>query len=136
MRPETPLLAVDVLIIYDHKLVLIKRVNPPFQNQFALPGGFVDIGETVENAVIREAKEETGLDIEILKLIGIYSEPSRDPRGHIVSIVYAAKGYGTLKAGSDAREIKLFGFDEIPPLAFDHNKVIDDARSRIRGCLR
>lgn len=129
MKPETPLLAVDAIIIYDDKLVLIRRVNPPFQDQFALPGGFVDIGETVENAVIREAKEETGLDIEIFKLVGIYSEPSRDPRGHTVSIAYAAKGYGTLKAGSDARDIELFGFDEIPRLAFDHNKIIDDARS-------
>jgi len=129
LKPETPLLAVDAIIIYDDKLVLIRRVNPPFQDQFALPGGFVDIGETVENAVIREAKEETGLDIEIFKLVGIYSEPSRDPRGHTVSIAYAAKGYGTLKAGSDARDIELFGFDEIPRLAFDHNKIIDDARS-------
>ncbi|HLB70653.1 MAG: NUDIX hydrolase [Candidatus Methanoperedens sp.] len=135
MRPETPLLTVDALIIYEGKLVLIKRRNPPFQDQFALPGGFVEIGETVENAVIREAREETGLEIELIKFLGVYSDPSRDPRGHTVSICYLSKGSGNIKAGSDAKDIRLFDLDEIPELAFDHNKIIENSRSDINGIL-
>ncbi len=133
--PVTPLLAVDALIIYEGKIVLIKRKNPPYQGHFALPGGFVEIGETVEAAVVREAKEETGLDIEILKLLGVYSEPSRDPRGHVVSICYLARGSGTLKPDSDAIDLRLFDLNEIPELAFDHNKIIKNAKSDINGIL-
>ncbi|MGB8218042.1 MAG: NUDIX hydrolase, partial [Candidatus Methanoperedens sp.] len=105
MKPVTPLLTVDALIIFERKLVLIRRGNPPFKNYFALPGGFVELGETVEAAVVREAKEETGLDIEIIKLLGVYSDPLRDPRGHTVSVCYLSKGRGKLKAGSDAKDI-------------------------------
>ncbi len=133
--PITPLLTVDALIIFKGKLVLIRRRNPPFVNQFALSGGFVEVGETVEAAVIREAKEETGLDIELIKLLGVYSDPSRDPRGHTVSVCYLAKGRGKLKAGSDAKDIGLFGLSEIPELAFDHNKIIENAKSDINGIL-
>lgn len=133
MKPETPLLTVDALIIYEEKLVLIKRKNPPYKDMFALPGGFVDIGETVENAAIREAKEETNLDIEIVNLLGIYSDPKRDPRGHTVSICFIAAGYGDLKAGDDAGDIGLFDIYNVPELAFDHNKVIEDAKYDI--CL-
>ena len=133
--PITPLLTVDTIIFYDGKLVLIKRMNPPYQNQFALPGGFVEVGETVEKAAIREAKEETGLDIELIKLLGVYSEPSRDPRGHTVTVCYLARGSGKLKAGSDAKDIRLFGFSEIPKLAFDHNKIVENAKSDIDGIL-
>src|SRR3990170_297422 len=114
--PVTPFLTVDALIIYDGKLVLVKRKNAPYQDRFALPGGFVEVGETVEAATVREAKEETGLDIEIIKLLGVYSDPSRDPRGHTVSVCYLAKGSGTLKAGSDAKDTGLFDLDEIPEL--------------------
>lgn len=135
MKPITPLLTVDALVIYQGKLVLIKRKNPPYQNKFALPGGFVEIGETVEMAAVREAKEETGLDIRHLKLLGVYSDPSRDPRGHTVSICFLAKGSGNLKAGSDAKGIGLFGLNEIPELAFDHNKIIENATSDINGVL-
>lgn len=135
MKPVTPLLTVDALIIYEGKIVLIKRKNPPFKDRFALPGGFVEVGERVEEAVVREAKEETGLDIGLIKLQGVYSDPSRDPRGHTVSICYLAKGRGKLKAGSDAKEIGLFGLNEIPELAFDHNKIIENARSDINGIL-
>ena len=133
--PKTPFLTVDALIIHEGKLVLIKRLNPPFRNQFALPGGFVEIGETVEAATLREAKEETGLDIELIRLLGVYSDPSRDPRGHTVTVCYLARGFGKLKAGSDAKDIKLFGFNEIPKLAFDHNKIIENAKSDIDGIL-
>ena len=133
--PKTPLLTVDALIIYEEKLVFIRRLNPPFENQFALPGGFVEIGETVEAAAVREAKEETGLDIELIKLLGVYSDPSRDPRGHTVTVCYLARGFGKLKAGSDAKDIRLFGINEIPKLAFDHNKIIENAKSDINGIL-
>jgi 8-oxo-dGTP diphosphatase len=129
MKPITPLIAVDAIIIFDGKIVLIRRKNPPFQGQYALPGGFVDVGETVEQAVIREAKEETGLDIEIVILVGVYSDPERDPRGHTVSIAYLAKGYGTLMNGSDAAAAELFAKDELPDLAFDHARILRDALS-------
>jgi 8-oxo-dGTP diphosphatase len=135
MKPITPLLTVDALIIFEGKLVHIKRKNPPFKDRFALPGGFVEVGETVEEAAVREAKEETGLEIELVKLLGVYSEPSRDPRGHTVSVCFLARGRGKLKAGSDAKDIGLFGLNEIPELAFDHNKIIENAKSDINGIL-
>jgi 8-oxo-dGTP diphosphatase len=133
--PVTPLLTVDALILFEGKIVLIRRLNPPFENDFALPGGFVEVGETVEAATVREAKEETGLDISLMKLLGVYSDPSRDPRGHTVTICYLAKGFGNLKAGSDAKDIRLFGINEIPRLAFDHNEIIQNAKSDIYGIL-
>ncbi|TRZ87900.1 MAG: NUDIX hydrolase [Methanosarcinales archaeon] len=133
--PVTPLLTVDTVIIFQGKIVLIRRGNPPFQDHFAIPGGFVEVGETVETAAVREAKEETGLDVKLLKLLGVYSDPSRDPRGHTVSVCFLARGSGNLKAGSDAKDTGLFGIDEIPELAFDHNKIIEDSRSDIHGIL-
>ena len=133
--PITPLLTVDALILFEGKLVLIRRRNPPFKGQFALPGGFVEVGETVEEACVREAKEETGLDIEIIKLLGVFSDPSRDPRGHTVTICFLAFGRGNLKADSDAIDSGLFSLNEIPELAFDHNKIIENARSDINGIL-
>lgn len=135
MIPKTPLLAVDAIILHAGKIVLIRRLNEPFKGQFAIPGGFVDIGETVEQAVIREAKEETSLDIEIIKMIGIYSDPRRDARGHVVSICYLAYGSGIIKAGSDAKDIKKFRIDEIPDLAFDHNLMIKEAKLNILEIL-
>ena len=127
MKPVTPLLTVDAIILFNEEIVLIRRKNPPFQGQHALPGGFVEIGETVEQAVIREAKEETGLDIEIISLVGVYSDPKRDPRGHTVSVAYLTKGHGILMSGSDAAEAGLFKPDELPELAFDHAKIVQDA---------
>ncbi|MEN6378984.1 MAG: NUDIX hydrolase [Methanofastidiosum sp.] len=124
---RSPSLAVDIIIFLDNKLVLIKRGRGPFRNFFALPGGFVEYGETVENAAIREAKEETGLEITNISLLGIYSKPDRDPRGHTVSIVFHGNGSGTPKAGDDAKELFLFDITQIPTnLAFDHNKIIQD----------
>lgn len=124
---KTPLLTVDIVIEYQQKVVLIRRKNDPYKGHYALPGGFVDIGETVEDAARREAKEETGLDIEIKHMVGIYSDHTRDPRGHSVSICYLAKGAGTLRAGDDAASAELFEFAMIPKLAFDHNKMISGA---------
>ena len=123
---STPALTVDAIILHQRKIVLIKRKNPPFKGSYALPGGFVDVGETVEEAVLREAKEETGLDIEIVRLVGIYSDPARDPRRHTVSACYLAEGLGTLQAGSDAACVELFDQNALPELAFDHGRMVAD----------
>jgi len=135
MKPQTPSLTVDILILFENRLVLVKRKNPPYQGKFALPGGFVDIGESTEKAVARESFEETGLSVGIIKLVGVYSDPQRDPRGHTVSVCYLAKGSGKLKYGSDAASAEPFELDSIPELAFDHNKMINDAKSDINAIL-
>ena len=129
---KTPFLAVDGIIkLYDENenfqgIVLIERLNRPLG--VAIPGGFVDIGETVENAVIREMKEETTLDITIESLLGVYSDPKRDERFHTASIVYICKAYGTPKAADDAKEVYVYKIDEIPleKLVFDHKQIILD----------
>jgi len=128
-RIVTPLLAADAVILFAGGIVLIKRRNPPFEGCYALPGGFVEVGETVEAAAIREAREETGLDIELLGLVGIYSKPDRDPRGHVISAAFLALGRGELLAGSDARMAEVFVLKSLPPLAFDHDRIIGDAIS-------
>ena len=135
MKPQTPSLTVDAIILFKNGLVLIKRKNPPYQGKFALPGGFVEIGESTEKAAARETFEETGLSVEIIKLVGVYSDPRRDPRGHTVSVCYLTKGSGRLKWGSDASSAELFELDSIPELAFDHNKMINDAKSDINAVL-
>lgn len=135
MLPQTPSLTVDAIILLKNRLVLVKRKNPPYRGNFALPGGFVSIGESTEKAVIRESFEETCLLVEIVKLVGVYSDPQRDPRGHIVSVCYLAKGSGSLKSGSDVSSAELFELESIPELAFDHNKMINDAKSDINAVL-
>jgi 8-oxo-dGTP diphosphatase len=135
MKSQTPSLTVDAIILFKNGLVLVKRKNPPYQGKFALPGGFVEIGESAEKAAAREAFEETGLLVEIIKLVGVYSDPQRDPRGHTVSVCYLARGSGKLKGGSDAASAELFELDAIPELAFDHNKMINDAKSDINAVL-
>ncbi|WP_462272345.1 NUDIX domain-containing protein [Methanohalophilus sp.] len=135
MRPKTPLLTVDGVIILNGKIVLIKRKNEPYRGSFALPGGFVEIGETTEEAVKREVMEETGLLIEILKLVGVYSDPSRDPRGHTVSVAYLAVGKGEPKADTDAAEVGCFESNNLPELAFDHQRILNDAGDDIDGIL-
>ncbi|MDH7596509.1 MAG: NUDIX hydrolase [Methanothrix sp.] len=126
-RTQTPLLAVDVVLRMDDGIVLIRRRNPPFRGCYALPGGFVEIGETVEDAARREVMEETGVDASLVKLVGVYSDPDRDPRGHVVSVCYLADGSGELRSGSDAADVQLFRPDELPELAFDHARMIRDA---------
>jgi len=122
-----PCLTVDGIIIYKNRIVLVKRKNPPFKDCFALPGGFVNYGETVENAVIREASEETGLETKIKNIFGVYSDPGRDPRGHTVTIVYELNVIaGKMKPGSDAKDVKLFSLNNLPELAFDHKKILED----------
>jgi len=116
------------------EIVLIQRKNPPFEGKFALPGGFVEYGETTEEACIREVKEETNLDVEIKGIVGVYSEPNRDPRGHTISIVYlvvpkaSSKGKNDLMGKDDAKVAKWFTLSEISEmdLAFDHKKIITD----------
>lgn len=122
-------LTVDAVIPYKGGIVLVKRRNEPFKDYYALPGGIVEYGERVESALIREVKEETGLIVEPYKIVGVYSDPNRDPRGHFVSICFIAlpKG-GELKAGSDAKDVGVFKLDSLPKLAFDHEKMVEDAK--------
>lgn len=127
MRMITPLLATDAIILFRGGIVLIKRHNQPYQGCYALPRGFVEVGETVEDAVKREAQEETGLDLTLRDLVGVYSDPGRDPRGHVVSVAYLAEGHGDLASGSDASSAEIFPLHSLPPLAFDHEKIIGDA---------
>jgi len=129
---KKPLVAVDAIIEHDSRILLIKRKNKPFKDCWALPGGFIEYNESAEEAAAREAKEETGLSIKIISLLGVYSEPSRDPRGHVISICYVARctrnAHESAKAGSDAKDAKFFYLKEIfnLKLAFDHNKIIED----------
>lgn len=120
-----PLVTVDIIIEYGKGIVLIRRKNPP--EGWAMPGGFVDYGESLEEAAVREAKEETGLDIELLRQFHTYSEPDRDPRHHTITTVYIAKGKGTIESGDDAKEARVFSKDDLPKdIAFDHRKILDD----------
>lgn len=129
-------LTVDAIIPYHRKIVLIKRKNDPFKDFYALPGGIVEYGESVENAVLREVEEETNLKCKIHSLVGVYSDPKRDPRGHFVSICFIVLPVGgELKSGSDAKEVSLFSLEELPKLAFDHEKMIRDAEVTLRGIL-
>jgi len=134
---KKPSLTVDIIIINENNdFILIKRKNEPFKNHWAIPGGFVDYGETVENAAIREAKEETSIDVKIKKLLGVYSNPNRDPRGHTVSIVYIANGdFNELSPSSDAKDGKIYSFEDISSLnlAFDHEKILKDALKYINS---
>ena len=133
MKHQWPETAIDAVIIDENEtVVLIKRRNTPYQNHWALPGGFVELGEKVEDAVLREAEEETGLHIRILKLVGVYSDPNRDPRGHVISITYLCKRLDPSeqpRGGDDAQEAKVFNRPDLEniPLAFDHNLIIHDA---------
>ncbi len=124
---RTPLLAADAVILFEGGIVLIQRDRPPYAGCYALPGGFVEIGERVEAAAIREAREETGLEIELLGLEAIYSDQGSDPRGHVLSPAFLARARGKISAGSDARAAGVFSREELPPLAFDHERIIADA---------
>lgn len=130
MQPETPALTVDIIIELDGsqpegEIVLVQRKYPP--PGWAIPGGFVDYGETVEHAAVREAKEETDLEVKLKRLLGVYSDPGRDPRGHTVSIVYVATGKGVPKAKDDALALGRFRQDSLPEsLAFDHEMILQD----------
>jgi ADP-ribose pyrophosphatase YjhB (NUDIX family) len=123
---QNPIPTVDILIEIESKgVVLIKRKNPPYG--WAIPGGFVDYGESLEEAAVREAKEETNLDVTLIKQFHTYSDPKRDPRHHSISMVYIAKAKGLPKAKDDALEIGIFGEANLPDeIAFDHRLILKD----------
>ncbi|MCD6454415.1 MAG: NUDIX hydrolase [Candidatus Aminicenantes bacterium] len=123
-QPRNPYPTVDIIIEVGDKIVLVERKNPP--HGWALPGGFVDYGESFEEAAKREAKEETGLEIKILCQMHLYSHPKRDPRFHTASLVFIARAKGEPEGGDDARAAKLFALNELPPLVFDHGRIIND----------
>ena len=123
---QNPIPTVDIIIeVKPNGIVLIKRKNPPYG--WAIPGGFVDYGESLEEAAVREAKEETNLDVKLVKQFHTYSDPKRDPRHHTISTVYIAKAKGTPKASDDALEIAIFNESNLPDeIAFDHCSILKD----------
>lgn len=122
---KNPLPTVDLIIRYGARVVLIRRKNPP--HGWALPGGFVEYGESLEDAAIREAREETGLDVRLRRQFHTYSDPGRDERFHTITTVYIADAEGRLQAGDDASEIELFTHDTLPDdMAFDHRSILED----------
>ena len=127
---KIPSLTTDIFIFDDDfNFILIKRKNDPYKDYWALPGGFVEYGESVENAAVREAKEETSIDVELKDLVNVYSNPDRDPRGHTITIAFTAKGnFENRKADDDASDINIFSPDELDELniAFDHEEIIKD----------
>ena len=126
---RNPIPTVDIIIELKGGIVLIERKNPP--DGWALPGGFVDYGETLESAAVREAKEETGLDVELIRQFHTYSDPRRDPRHHTVTTVYVAKAQGTAIAGDDAKAAGVFEKEGLPEkIAFDHKEILNDYFSR------
>ena len=133
---KIPSLTTDIFIYdSDFNFILIKRKNDPYKDCWALPGGFVEYGETVENAAVREAKEETSIDVELGELVNVYSEPDRDPRGHTVTVAYIAKGdFAEKRADSDAADIGIFSSDELEDIniAFDHVKIINDCLKKAK----
>jgi 8-oxo-dGTP diphosphatase len=134
MEINQPWFAVDC-VVFDaaDRLLLIRRKNPPFQGQYALPGGFIEYGETTEQAAARELAEETNLTPVKLTLVGVYSDPSRDPRRHVVSIAYLARVEGyDLRAGDDAAHAEFVEDWQNKTLAFDHQKIISDARAFLK----
>lgn len=134
-RARTPALAVDVVIELEDRpgrpIVLIERRFEPHGH--ALPGGFVEVGETVEQAAQREAREETGLVVRLTRLLGVYSDPARDPRGHTVSLVFVATAAGEPVAGDDAAGILITDPAHPPALAFDHGRILEDYRAARRA---
>ncbi|GMT48052.1 MAG: NUDIX hydrolase [bacterium] len=122
---RNPLPTVDLIIEYNSGIILIKRKNPPYG--WALPGGFVDYGESLEAAAVREAREETGLDVHLVRQFHAYSEPERDSRFHTITVVYIARAKGIPRAGDDAADVGVFAGDKLPEdIAFDHRDILMD----------
>ncbi|NPA24963.1 MAG: NUDIX hydrolase [Deltaproteobacteria bacterium] len=132
---RNPVPTVDIIIAYDGGIVLIERLNPP--SGWALPGGFVDYGESLEAAAIREAREETGLEVELGGQFHTYSSPDRDPRQHTISTVFTGTGRGRLVAGDDAGRAAVFTADSLPAeIAFDHRRILADYFGSVYGSRR
>jgi len=123
MRP----FACDMILVEDGKVLLVKRGREPFRGEWALPGGRIEEGETAEQCAMREMKEETGLDVELIALTGLYSDPARDPRGIIAAAWLVRRTGGTVKGGDDAEVAQWFGLDALPRLCTDHPKILADA---------
>ncbi|MCL2102933.1 MAG: NUDIX hydrolase [Syntrophorhabdaceae bacterium] len=125
MSQKNPIPAADVIIEVGEQIVLINRKNTP--KGWAIPGGFVDVGESVESAAVREALEETGLSVSLETLLGVYSDPARDPRFHTISMVYVGHAEGEPKGADDAAQAELFHEDNLPsPIVFDHARILAD----------
>ena len=126
--PKGPKLTVDAVWFDQGRLLLVRRGRPPFRGSWALPGGFVEPGETVEEAVVRELREETGLRAKVDGLVGVYSRPGRDPRGPTVTLAYRMRGRaGTPTGADDAAEAAWIPLNSLGPLAFDHAEIVADA---------
>ena len=136
---KIPSLTADIFIFNENfEFILIKRKNDPFKDCWALPGGFVEYGESVEDAAVREAKEETSIDVELIDLVNVYSKPDRDPRGHTITVAFTAKGdFNSKKADSDASDINIFTQNQLDEIniAFDHKQIIDDCLKKAKNRL-
>lgn len=134
-RYRNPIPTVDIIIEVTGGIILIERTNPPFG--WALPGGFVDYGETLEQAAVREAREETSLEVTGLQLLGCYSDPARDSRMHTITTVFVAQATGIPQAADDARNLQIFPMDQLPEkLCFDHGHILREYAVRIGRQLR
>lgn len=133
MTYRNPPSTADMIVeVYDGSermqgIILIRRKNEPFKGSWALPGGFQEVGESLEETAVRETREEAGVDITLVVQLAVYSNPDRDPRGHVNAVGFVAKTYGSPVAGDDAKHAEVFPLDKIPhPLAFDHSKRIEE----------
>jgi 8-oxo-dGTP diphosphatase len=139
-RPKTPLLTVDAWVRDRRgRLLLVRRGGPPFRGRWALPGGFCDVGETTQECCAREVEEETGVEVRVGRLLGVYSDPKRDPRGHTVSVLYEARPRkGAARGGDDAAEARWFTRRDVTKLdlAFDHGKIVREQLRRRPGSSR
>jgi 8-oxo-dGTP diphosphatase len=139
-RPRTPLLTVDAWVRDRRgRLLLVRRGGPPFRGRWALPGGFCDVGETTRECCAREVEEETGVEVRVGRLLGVYSDPKRDPRGHTVSVLYEARPLkGAARGGDDAAEARWFTRRDVTKLdlAFDHGKIVREQLRRRPGSSR
>ncbi len=134
---KKPSVTCDGIVSKDGRVVLIRRRNDPFKGSYALPGGFVEHGEALEDCVVREVLEETGLRTQVVGLLGVYSAPGRDPRGHFVTAVYELRPTGgSLRAGDDAGSAEWVPLDRVPDMAFDHADIIAEFRSRRKAGRR
>lgn len=129
-KPKGPVLTVDGIILENDKVLLVKRIIPPFTDSWVLPGGHVEYGERVEEAVKREMREELGVSVKIKSLFGVYSDPKRDPRYYTTSVVYLLKkGKGKIRLDNEASEFKYFSLKKLPSkIGFDHRKILNDLK--------